>query len=155
MLNIFTIKLLSNYDDLRMHSQYFQTWTNFSALVSLMIATYFLLLWLRVFLLNACVQFSNKQLFKDMTFALMRTSLSYFKGKSSGDILAKYAIYLGTLDVNIVYNIGQKLLMSFSGLTNFIYLIAYKPQIAIFLVLLIISLYFLNDFCGAALIALR
>lgn len=40
-----------------------------------------------------------------MAVALLKTNLSYFKGKSSGDILDKFAVDLGALDANIMYHI--------------------------------------------------
>lgn len=40
-----------------------------------------------------------------MAVALLKANLSFFKGKSSGDILDKFSVDLGTLDANLMNHV--------------------------------------------------
>ena len=105
--------------------------------------------------MNICVRVSNEKLFKDTAIALLRSKLSFFKGKSSGDILDKFAVDLGALDANLMYNVSLWFNEMLTTLTNFEYLIIFKPILAVFLVALGIAGYFIHNYCAPAVIAQR
>ena len=121
----------------------------------ILVSLYFLFLWLRTFLVNICVRVSNEKLFKDMAIALLRSKLSFFKGKSSGDILDKFAVDLGALDANLMYHVSVWFNQMLPTLTYFAYMIYFKPILAVFLVALGIAGYFIHNYCAPAVIAQR
>lgn len=76
-------------------------------MLGLLVCVYLLVIWARVFFLNVCVQHSNKQIFKDMTYSLLKGSMAYYTGKSSGVVLDKYAVDLAALDTAIIFHTEQ------------------------------------------------
>ena len=53
---------------------------NFFHILIFLMGIYFVFMWLRVFLLNICIQMSNQNLFKSSLFNLLYSSIKAFKG---------------------------------------------------------------------------
>jgi len=111
--------------------------------------------WAKVFFLYLTIQNSNKQIFKDMTYAVMRSSLNYYKKRSSGNVLDKYSVDLGSLDSTLVYRLQDCCHTFFTHLSSTTYLIIYKPLLAIPLLFLVVSVYWIYQYCAPAVIAQR
>lgn len=90
-----------------------------------------------------------------MTYSLMKVSLSYFRGRSSGVVLDKYAVDLAILDSTVGHHIEQQLTVVFNCLSSFIYLIIYKPILIVLLTALVVFTYGVHAYCVPAVIAQR
>ena len=107
VLLIVVFQILGKYDEIMLSSAYFHNFIGFIVICSLLTAIYLLTIWVRTFFLNYLIQTSNRQIFKDMTYSLMKSSLKYYKGRSSSDVLEKYAVDLGSLDSILIYHLQQ------------------------------------------------
>jgi hypothetical protein len=67
----------------------------------------FILLFIRSFFLNWCIQNSNKKIFKDALDALVFASMDSYKFQSSGSALDKVSQDIGMLDSNLAANIDM------------------------------------------------
>jgi len=148
------IELFGKYDELRQHTPYFSSFSSFIVMMGILTCAHSMIVWTKIFLLNLTVRNSNKQIFKDMAYAVMRSSLNYYKRKSSGDILDKYSVDLGSLDSILVYRL-QDCTTFFLYLSSTTYLIIYKPILAIPLLLLVVSAYGIYKHCAPAVLAQR
>ena len=155
LLIVVIFQLFGKYDELRSKSQYFQTFTAFIVIQSLLTGVYLIATWLRVFFLNYVVQNSNRKLFKDMTYSLMKGSLNYYKGRSSGAVLDKYTVDLGSLDSSAIQHLEQQLNVFFHNFSCFVYLIIFDPKLTVLLALLVIICYLFHSYCAPAVIAQR
>lgn len=87
---IMIIYMFGQYDELR--SKYLESFSSFILVFGLMVFIFLISVGIRTLLLNYCIQLSLKKMFKQMLVRLMKGSLKYYKGKTSGEVLDKFSV---------------------------------------------------------------
>jgi len=108
----------------------------------------FILLLIRTFFLNWCIQNSNKKIFKDALDSLVFASMDSYRSQSSGSALDKVTQDIGMLDSNLFTNIDMEFIMFFQCLYNLGMMVLFKFVFIAFGILIVVSSYFVYAYCA-------
>lgn len=98
------IRILAQHDNMKNNTYSITSDSQFWLILGMLQLAYFILQWIRYFLLNIVILFSNEKLHERMVEGLVRSPTKFFDVTPSGRLLNTFSNDLGLLDMTLSFS---------------------------------------------------